>query len=81
MQDVRGELEALKTQLATVQQRPPIVFLVQCNIHVSYGAGVVWKEVKGEHAVFITAGSLKNLRGWPLVDGWRNIVHPHTPDI
>jgi hypothetical protein len=51
---------------------------------VSYGSGVVWKETRDEHHCYITAGSLRNVHGWPVVDCRGNrkytYVYHYNPD-
>jgi len=63
-----GEMEAMKTQLS--QQQPPTcnVFLFKANIYVCGGTPVLWKETRGLHVRYITAGSNHSLAGWPMVN-------------
>ena len=84
MAQIRGELDNLKQQLVETQQRPAVVFLIRASVHVSYGSGVVWKETRDEHHCYITAGSLRNVHGWPVVDCRENrkytYVYHYNPD-
>ena len=70
---LRAELDTLKSQVA---QQTPTVFLFVANVHVSYGSCVTWKETGGEHRVYITNNSLKDLRGYSLVDSWEDKASP-----
>jgi len=51
------DMDNMKKQLAQQPQPSCTVFLFKANLYVQGGAGVTWKETRGVHNMFITAGS------------------------
>ena len=67
MQQMRADIEKLKTQVA-----PSTVYLFMVNVSVSFGSKIIWQEKRGKHAMYITAASYREGQGWPLIDLRRN---------